>query len=80
MLRVRTAPAAVAGLATTVVATAGLLMTPGAAADGPPDPGRCATIQQDLDAYRRGEVQYFVDPEPAWRAAAEQNDCHVRGL
>ncbi|GAA1377876.1 hypothetical protein [Streptomyces beijiangensis] len=65
------AAAAVAGL---------FLLAPAAAADTAPDPCTCAAIQRDVDAYRRGEVQYFVDPTPAWRAEAEQNGCTISGL
>ncbi|MFF0745229.1 hypothetical protein ACFYVL_33005 [Streptomyces sp. NPDC004111] len=57
-----------------------LLLAPGAAAETAVDPGRCAALQRDVDAYRRGEVQYFVDPTPAWRAEAERLGCDICGL
>ncbi|MFJ4878360.1 hypothetical protein ACIP93_24545 [Streptomyces sp. NPDC088745] len=76
MFRPRPASAAVA---TALLAT-GLLS--GAAAADRPGPGedRCAVIQHDLDAYRRGEVQYYADPEPAWRAEAARLGCEICGL
>ncbi|MFI5806036.1 hypothetical protein [Streptomyces sp. NPDC051561] len=78
MSLVRHAPAAAACVA---VLAGSLLLAPGAAAVGAaPDPSGCAALQRDVDAYRRGEVQYFVDPTPAWRAAAEENGCTICGL
>ncbi|CAM5399773.1 hypothetical protein GCM10010329_58760 [Streptomyces spiroverticillatus] len=76
MSRPRTVPAAFA----TALLAGGLLLAPAAAADAPPGGDRCAAIQRDLDAYRRGEVQYFVDPEPAWRAEAAELGCEICGL
>ncbi|MGW7414996.1 hypothetical protein [Streptomyces sp. NPDC054863] len=75
MMRVRTAPTVAA-----VIAAGSLLLAPGASADRTPEPEGCAVIQHHLDAYRRGEVQYFVDPEPAWRAEAERLGCDICGL
>ncbi|WP_329113217.1 hypothetical protein [Streptomyces sp. NBC_01465] len=40
----------------------------------------CVELQSAVDAYRSGEIQYFVDPVPAWRAEAERNGCVIRGL
>ncbi|WP_327281249.1 MULTISPECIES: hypothetical protein [unclassified Streptomyces] len=71
----------VAAIATaTVTALGGLLLTPAAATAAPPDACRCAALQRDLDAYRRGEVQYFVDPVPAWTKEAARHGCNIRGL
>ncbi|MFF5446384.1 hypothetical protein [Streptomyces sp. NPDC012888] len=46
----------------------------------PSDPCRCAALQRDFDAYRRGEVQYFVDPTPAWTEEAARYGCGIPGL
>ncbi|MFJ6701044.1 hypothetical protein ACIQM4_34015 [Streptomyces sp. NPDC091272] len=75
MIRLRTTTAALAA-----IAAGSLLTASGASADSTSAPSRCAAIQHDLDAYRRGEIQYFVDPEPAWRAEAEQLGCEICGL
>jgi hypothetical protein len=74
--RDRRVPAA----AVVAVLAGSLLLAPGAVADTAPDPGRCEALQRDVDAYRRGEVQYFVDPTPAWKAEAERYGCTVCGL
>jgi ABC-type sugar transport system substrate-binding protein len=76
MFRHRTASSALAA----ALVTGGLLLAPGAAARPATGVDRCAAIQHDLDAYRRGEVQYFVDPEPAWRAEAAELGCEICGL
>jgi hypothetical protein len=71
-------------VSSTSAAVAGIfLLAPAAAADTArtaPGPCACAALQHDVDAYRRGEVQYFVDPTPAWKAEAGQNGCTISGL
>ncbi|MFE2143554.1 hypothetical protein ACFXA3_17730 [Streptomyces sp. NPDC059456] len=66
--------------AATALAVGGLLLTPAAATAAPSDQCRCAALQRDLDAYRRGEVQYFVDPVPAWTKEAARHRCNIPGL
>ncbi|MEV0095795.1 hypothetical protein [Streptomyces sp. NPDC050738] len=65
-----------------VAAIAGIFLLAPVAAAGtahvacPP----CAALQSAVDAYRSGEIQYFADPVPAWRAEAEENGCVIFGL
>lgn len=72
------AAALTATTATAVVC--GLPALPAAAAVAPSDQCRCAALQRDVDAYRRGEVQYFVDPTPAWTREAARYGCGIPGL